>query len=85
MRAFMKFLFSLIVLALLVAGGAWLWAGRAEGPRIEIRQPEKFIGQATPLDIVVVLAPFQLAAHRRPHLEKRLLRFLVRPFRGGRP
>ena len=49
----MKFLLSLIVLALFVAGGAWLWAGRAEGPRIEIRQPEKFIGQATPFDMVV--------------------------------
>jgi murein DD-endopeptidase MepM/ murein hydrolase activator NlpD len=53
MRSFMKFLLSLTVLALLVAGGAWLWAGRAEGPRIEIRQPDKFIGQATPLDMVV--------------------------------
>jgi hypothetical protein len=53
MRSFMKFLLSLIVLALLVAGGAWLWAGRAEGPSIEIRQPDKFIGQATPLDMVV--------------------------------
>ena len=49
----MKFLLSLMVLALLVAGGAWLWAGRAEGPRIEIRQPDKFVGQATPLDMVV--------------------------------
>jgi murein DD-endopeptidase MepM/ murein hydrolase activator NlpD len=53
MRSFMKFLLSLTVLALFVAGGAWLWAGRAEGPRIEIRQPNKFIGQATPLDMVV--------------------------------
>lgn len=49
----MKFLLSLTVLALLVVGGAWLWAGRAEGPRIEIRQPDRFIGQATPLDMVV--------------------------------
>ena len=49
----MKFLFSLLLLALLVGGVAWLWAGRAEGPRIEIRQPDKFIGQATPLDLVV--------------------------------
>src|SRR5687768_302392 len=53
MRAFMKFLTSLVFLALVVGGAAWLWAGRAEGPRIEIRQPEKFIGQATPLDLVV--------------------------------
>lgn len=53
MRVLMKFLTSLVVLALVVGGAAWLWAGRAEGPRIEIRQPEKFIGQATPLDLVV--------------------------------
>lgn len=53
MRAFMRFLTFLVVLALVVAGGAWLWAGRAEGPRIEIRQPEKFIGQSTSLDMVV--------------------------------
>jgi murein DD-endopeptidase MepM/ murein hydrolase activator NlpD len=53
MRALMKFLTSLLVLALLVGGVAWLWAGRAEGPRIELRGPDKFIGQATPLDLVV--------------------------------
>src|SRR5688572_1651732 len=53
MRALMKFLTFLVVLAFVVAGGAWLWAGRAEGPRIEIRQPEKFIGQSTSFDMVV--------------------------------
>ena len=49
----MKFLTFLVFLAVVVGAAAWLWAGRAEGPRIEIRQPEKFIGQATPLDLVV--------------------------------
>ena len=53
MRGLMKFLSVLLVLAAIVAGGAWIWAGRAEGPRIELRGPERFIGQATQLDMVV--------------------------------
>jgi murein DD-endopeptidase MepM/ murein hydrolase activator NlpD len=53
MRALLKFLAVVAVLAAIVGGGAWLWAGRAEGPQIEIRQPEKFIGQSTPLELVV--------------------------------
>jgi murein DD-endopeptidase MepM/ murein hydrolase activator NlpD len=53
MRALLKFLVILLVIGGVVVGGAWLWAGRAEGPRIEIRQPGKFIGQATPLELIV--------------------------------
>jgi murein DD-endopeptidase MepM/ murein hydrolase activator NlpD len=47
-----KLLLLLVVLAA-IAGGAWLWAGRLDGPRIEVRMPERFIGQATPLDVLV--------------------------------
>jgi len=47
-----KLLLFVVVLAL-IAGGAWLWAGRMDGPRIEVRGPERFIGQATPLDVRV--------------------------------
>jgi murein DD-endopeptidase MepM/ murein hydrolase activator NlpD len=53
MRAFLKFLLALVVLAALVAGGAWIWAGRMAGPVIEIRQPGQFIGQAATLDLMV--------------------------------
>ena len=53
MRAFVRFLTLLLVLGLIVVAGAWLWAGRAPGPAIEIRQPGRFVGQATPLDIMV--------------------------------
>src|SRR6266481_2161893 len=53
MRTLLKFVLFLVVLALIVGGGAWVWAGRAEGPAIQIRQPEKFIGQATSLDLMV--------------------------------
>jgi murein DD-endopeptidase MepM/ murein hydrolase activator NlpD len=49
----MRKLLLLVVVLAAVAGGAWLWAGRAEGPRIDLRAPERFIGQATPLDVRV--------------------------------
>ena len=51
LRALVKFLFILILLAAVVAGGAWLWAGRMTGPALEIRQPDKFIGQASTLEV----------------------------------
>src|SRR5918994_4369175 len=47
-----KLLLLLVVLAA-IAGAAWLWAGRMDGPRIDVRAPERFIGQATPLDVLV--------------------------------
>jgi murein DD-endopeptidase MepM/ murein hydrolase activator NlpD len=53
MRALLKFLVVVAVLAAVVGGGAWIWAGRAEGPQIQIRQPEKYVGQSTPLELVV--------------------------------
>jgi len=53
MRGLLKFLFSLIVLALIVLGAGWFWAGRMDGPAIEIRQPGKFIGQSGTLEMVV--------------------------------
>lgn len=53
MRAFVRFLGFLILVAVLVGGGAWFWAGRMDGPTIEIRQPGEFIGQATMLELMV--------------------------------
>lgn len=53
MRALGKFLLFLIVAAVLGCAGAWMWAGRQPGPTITIRQPEKFIGQATSLELTV--------------------------------
>ena len=53
MRGLLKFFFYLILLALVVCVGAWFWAGRMEGPAIEVRQPGKFIGQASTLDMTV--------------------------------
>jgi murein DD-endopeptidase MepM/ murein hydrolase activator NlpD len=53
MRALLKFLVFLIIAAALVAGGAWIWAGGQPGPTITIRQPEKFIGQTSSLELAV--------------------------------
>src|SRR5687767_12757718 len=49
----MRKLVVLLVMLLVGFAGVWFWAGRAEGPRIDIRQPARFIGQATPLDELV--------------------------------
>jgi murein DD-endopeptidase MepM/ murein hydrolase activator NlpD len=53
MRALLRFLSYLILLALVVAAGAWFWAGRMDGPTIDIRQPGKFVGQTTSLEMSV--------------------------------
>jgi len=48
-----RFLLGIVGMAALVAAGAWIWAGRAEGPTIEVGEPARFIGQTTPLDVTV--------------------------------
>ena len=53
MRALLKFLVFLVVIAALGAGGAWIWAGRQDGPTIEIRQPGKFVGRAGTVELMV--------------------------------
>ena len=53
MRAFMKFLVFLVVLAAIGFGGAWVWAGRQAGPTIEIRQPGKFLGRNGSVELMV--------------------------------
>lgn len=49
----MRYLMGLILILLLAAGGAYVVAGRAGGPSIEIGKPEKFVGTATPLDVTI--------------------------------
>jgi hypothetical protein len=53
MRALLKFLVFVIVLALVVGGVAWFVAGRSAGPTIEIRQPGPFIGQAGTAEVMI--------------------------------
>lgn len=47
----MRWLLLFLIVAGLAAGGAFVLAGRAEGPRLDIHQPVKFIGQAGTLDV----------------------------------
>lgn len=53
MRGVGRFLVFVLLLALVAAGGAWLWASRQPGPTIDIRQPEKFVGHKTSLELTV--------------------------------
>lgn len=49
----MRYLTGLVLILLLAAGGAYVVAGRAGGPSIDIGKPEKFVGTATPLDVTI--------------------------------
>jgi hypothetical protein len=51
MRVLLKLVFFLLIVAVVVGGGAWLWAGRMAGPTLELNQPEKFVGAATSLEL----------------------------------
>ena len=53
MRGFAKFLAFLFLLIVIVAGVAWFWAGRQPGPAVQFREPDKFIGQTSELDLMV--------------------------------
>jgi len=53
MRVLLKFLVFLVVVAAVVLGGAWVWAGRQSGPTIEIRQPGKFLGRTGTVELMV--------------------------------
>ena len=48
-----RFLLFLVVLTIVGSGAAWWWGGRAAGPAIAVRAPDRFIGQSTPLDVMV--------------------------------
>ncbi len=57
----MRYLFALILIVVLAAGGAWLVAGRMTAPGVEIGKPEKFVGAATPFEIAVTAPVNELA------------------------
>ena len=56
-----KFIVVVTLLGLAGFTGSWFWAGRAVGPLIEIRQPERFIGQVTSLDVMIESSDGQFA------------------------
>jgi murein DD-endopeptidase MepM/ murein hydrolase activator NlpD len=49
----MRYLLGLLLLAALVAGGAYIYAGSLPGPTIEIVKPEKFVGQSTTVEVAI--------------------------------
>ncbi len=49
----MRYLMGLLLILGLAAGGAYVVAGRAPGPAIEIGKPDKFVGTSTPLDVTI--------------------------------
>ena len=53
MRFLIRAFLFLLLSAIVAAGGAYFYAGRMPGPTIEIAKPEKFVGAATPLEVVV--------------------------------
>ena len=53
MRILAKLLLALVVLGLVGVSGAWVWAGRQTGPTIQFRQPDRFVGQDSNLQLTV--------------------------------
>ncbi len=60
----MRYLLGLILILVLAAGGAYVVAGRAAGPSIEIGKPEKFVGTSTPLQISIGAPEAKLSSAR---------------------
>ncbi|HEX7020073.1 MAG TPA: M23 family metallopeptidase [Gemmatimonadaceae bacterium] len=56
----MRYVYTLLFIVLLAAGGTWWYAGRLPGPDIAIATPDKYVGQSTPLDISVTAPRAQL-------------------------
>src|SRR5688572_30361286 len=61
MRFFMRALLFLIVIGVLALGGAYLFAGMQPGPSLEIKTPEKYVGQTSQLEFLVESPDGQLA------------------------
>ena len=53
MRSFARFLTFLLLLAVIAGGAAWIWAGRQPGPTVQFRQPDRFVGQSSELELMV--------------------------------
>lgn len=60
----MRYLAAVVAILLLAACGAYLVAGRAAGPTIEIGKPQTFVGVSTPLEVAVGAAGGHLVSLR---------------------
>ena len=61
MRGFGKFLAFLLLVVIIGGGIAWLWAGRQPGPSVQFRQPDKYVGQNSTLELMVQTPQGQLS------------------------
>lgn len=57
----MRYLLRLVLVAALITGGLFIYAGRLPGPAIEIARPTKYVGQASPLEVALTAPGAQLA------------------------
>jgi hypothetical protein len=78
----MRVLFGLVFLLVLLAGGAWLAAGWAAPPAIEIRQPAKLLGQSGTLEVAVT-APAGSLTRLDVRLDQGANRFPLFSLPGG--
>src|ERR1041385_4364177 len=53
MRALLKFLLIVVLVAGVCFCGAWGWAGRQTRPSINLKHPDKFVGQSTSLELTL--------------------------------
>src|SRR5687767_7770479 len=53
MRPLLKFLLVVVLLAAVGLGGAWWWPGRMSGPSIDLKYPDRFVGQTTSLEVTL--------------------------------
>jgi len=49
----MRYVLGLVVILALLAGGAFVVAGRMSPPTIAVEKPEKFVGTSTPLEVTI--------------------------------
>jgi murein DD-endopeptidase MepM/ murein hydrolase activator NlpD len=49
----MRYLVGLVLILLLAAGGAYVYAGRLPGPTIQITKPVKYVGQTGTMDVAI--------------------------------
>ncbi len=49
----MRYVLGLVLILVVLAGGAYLVAGRMAPPAITIEKPEKFVGVSTPLEVTI--------------------------------
>ena len=57
----MRYLFGLILILALAAGGAFMYAGRMPGPSIQITKPVKYVGQSATVEVAITAPGGKLA------------------------